>query len=59
MTVDAAITLAPQGSGPLLDAARYTYFVPRLDAAETYLDTIEQRAAVKPTDKLAVCVGPF
>ena len=43
--IDEAFSIAPEGSGPLLLAARYNFSIHRLDVAESYLDRADRRAA--------------
>lgn len=51
--LDDAFAIAPEGSGPLMLAARYNYSIHRLDVAEEFLDRADRRALVRPDDRLA------
>jgi tetratricopeptide (TPR) repeat protein len=51
--LDEAFAIAPDGSGPMLLAARFEFAVHRLDAAEARLDRIEQRPLARRDDVIA------
>lgn len=51
--LDEAFTIAPEGSGPLLLAARFNFAIHRLDAAEEYLDAMDRRAMQRRGEQLA------
>lgn len=51
--LDEAFAIAPEGSGPMLLAARFDFAVHRLDAAEARLDRIEQRPLARRDDLIA------
>lgn len=51
--LDDAFAIAPQGSGPLLVAARFNFAVHRLDAAERHLDAIDRRAVPRADEQAA------
>jgi Tfp pilus assembly protein PilF len=55
-TLNEALALAPQGSGPLLLAAKLNYSLHRLDAAEQYLDLLDARKLHKAKDGMASAV---
>lgn len=52
--LNAAIALAPKGSGPLMLAARFNYSIHRLDRAEEYLAQIKKRPVLKTMEALYV-----
>jgi tetratricopeptide (TPR) repeat protein len=51
--LDEAFSIAPEGSGPLLLAARYNFSIHRLDVAESYLDRADRRPMVRANEQLA------
>jgi Tetratricopeptide repeat len=50
--LDESFMIAPEGSGPLLLAARFNYSIHRLDVAEEYLDTMDRRAIPRRDEAL-------
>jgi predicted Zn-dependent protease len=54
--LDEAFAIAPEGSGPLLLAARFNVSIHRLDVAEHYLDKLDRRALRKGEERLAAQV---
>lgn len=51
--LDEAFAIAPEGSGPLLLAARYNFSIHRLDVAEGYLDRMDRRPMKRSNEQLA------
>lgn len=51
--LDEAFAIAPQGSGPLLLAARFNFSIHRLTIAEEYLDKIDRRAVPRAEEQAA------
>lgn len=54
--LDEAFAIAPEGSGPLLLAARFNFSIHRLDVAEGYLDRMDRRALQRREEVLAARV---
>ncbi len=52
--LNATIELAPKGSGPQLQAAKFNYSIHRLDKAQSYLDQMKQRVAFKSMDAISM-----
>lgn len=50
--LDDAFSIARQGSGPLVVAARFNFSIHRLAVAEQHLDLIDRRAVPRPADQL-------
>ena len=55
--LDEAFAIAPEGSGPMLVAARFNYSIHRLNQAEKYLDRMEHRAALHSDEPLAILIA--
>jgi tetratricopeptide (TPR) repeat protein len=51
--LDEAFAIAPEGSGPLMLAARFNFSIHRLDVAESYLDKMDRRAMQQREEKVA------
>jgi len=54
--LDEAFLIAPEGSGPLLLAARFNFSIHRLEAAEEYLEKIDGYAVPRRDEMLAAQV---
>jgi tetratricopeptide (TPR) repeat protein len=52
--LDEAFSLAPKGSGPLMEAAQFNYSVHRLDKALQYLDQFKNHISVKQQTYIAI-----
>jgi tetratricopeptide (TPR) repeat protein len=48
--LDESFAIAPEGSGPLMLAARFSLSVHRLDVAQEYLDKVDRRAVPRRDD---------
>lgn len=51
--LDECFAIAPDGSGPLLLAARFNFAIHRLEQAEVYLDKMDRRAMPKAEERAA------
>lgn len=51
--LDECFAIAPEGSGPLLLAARFNFAIHRLGQAEVYLDKMDRRAMPKAEERAA------
>ncbi len=51
--LDEAFAIAPDGTGPLLSAARFNFSIHRLEVAESYLDKMDRAALQRREEQVA------